>query len=240
MRKRKHHLAINPGPTYTQLSKTCCIGGKLNLGALRLKETEPKEAAATGVLLSLFMLLSNNLVQSPHLYLCFEHPAEVLAQWSPRLAAAHAHFPRHRAFDFCSVVLDLKWLWNILAENSKRKSEAWARHSEDSSVETESLWGRNPWKIDYNWKQEKTGVQKGRNVKQERGEFEMNPGDTITLKDQSRSVGKKEFRCQQGRENSCLYMALLSPSLWIFWSACEVQHTEYSGYLSNKTLGRFT
>lgn len=41
----------------------------------------------------------------------------------------------------------------------------------------------------------------------------MNPGDTITLKDQSRSVGKREFKCQRGWESGCFYRALVSPGL---------------------------
>lgn len=39
----------------------------------------------------------------------------------------------------------------------------------------------------------------------------MNPGDTFTLKYQSRRVSEREFKCQQGRENGYLYMALVPP-----------------------------
>lgn len=55
------------------------------------------------------------------------------------------------------------------------------------------------------------GVYKWGNTKQQRGEFEMNPGDTTALKDQSRSVSKREFRCQQERTYGCSYMALFPP-----------------------------
>lgn len=55
------------------------------------------------------------------------------------------------------------------------------------------------------------GVYKQGNIKQSRGEFEMNPSDTISLKDESRSVSKREFRCQQGRTYGCSSMALFPP-----------------------------
>lgn len=39
----------------------------------------------------------------------------------------------------------------------------------------------------------------------------MNPSDTIALKDESRSVSKREFTCQQGRTYGCSSMALFPP-----------------------------
>lgn len=39
----------------------------------------------------------------------------------------------------------------------------------------------------------------------------MTPGDTIALKVQSRSVSKREFRCQQGRTYGCSSLALFPP-----------------------------
>lgn len=48
-------------------------------------------------------------------------------------------------------------------------------------------------------------VYKWGNIKQRRGEFEMNPSDTVALKDQTRSVSKREFRCQQGRTFAHIY-----------------------------------
>lgn len=67
----------------------------------------------------------------------------------------------------------------------------------------------------------------------------MTPGDTTALKDESRSVSKREFRCQQGRIYGCSSLALFPPVSEFFWNACQFLHIEDAlcTYLPKKTLG---